>query len=63
MPTDVEIEVFEDLSEAETTKDILEAVDRLEGQHRTVQGEVLVNAAGHMMGEALIKQSRENNDV
>jgi len=60
MPSDTEREVYEKLTEAETTHDLFEAVEPLKERPRTVESELLVNAAGHMMGEALLHESRRN---
>jgi hypothetical protein len=50
---DIEIEVYDELKEAETDMEIIEAVQRLEAEQKTVVAETLVSAAGTKLGEQI----------
>jgi NADP-dependent 3-hydroxy acid dehydrogenase YdfG len=57
---ELEKEVFIELQEVEKASEILEVVEKLNGERRSVEGEVIVNAAGYMLGKGLYEKSREN---
>ncbi len=57
---EIEKQVFLDLQDVETAADVLEAVEPLNGEHKTIEGEVIVNAAGYMVGKGLYEESRRN---
>jgi len=60
MLSDEEQETYERLTEAETAQDLFEAVEPIKEKQPTVENELLLNAAGHMLGEALMHESRRN---
>lgn len=59
---ELEKEVFIELQEVETANDVLETVRKLNGAERTVEGEVIVNAAGYLVGKGLYAESRRQLD-
>lgn len=59
---EIEKEVFVELQEVEKASDVFEAVEKLNGEPKSVEGEVIVNAAGYMVGKGLYEESRRNID-
>ena len=53
MVEDIEREVIDVLDRAETTEDILQAVEMLKNEHQTVTSHAVVNAAGTMLAHRL----------
>lgn len=60
MTSKKEKEVYEALTEVETTADVLEAVEPLNGDERTPESEVIINAAGYLVGKGLYHESKKN---
>lgn len=50
---DIESEVLEDLRAADSEKDVLDAVGKLNCEVKTAEAEVLVNAAGALLADEL----------
>lgn len=59
---ELEKEVFVELQEVEKASDVFEIVEKLNGEPKTVECEVLVNAAGYMVGKGLYEESRRNSN-
>jgi hypothetical protein len=57
---EIEKEVFIELQKAERVSDVLEAVEKLNGQQKSVEGEVIINAAGYLLGKGLYEESRRS---